>query len=114
MFSSLLPTSFSVISQPMRRKRLPSYSGDLLLTEHSAGSLTSQAYMKRWNRKNELLAAAAEPLATFSDRIGAIPYPREALNEAWWLVLGSQMHDILPGTCIPKATNTPGTMRYSP
>lgn len=84
-------------------KRLPSYSGDLLLTEHSAGSLTSQAYMKRWNRKNELLAAAAEPLATFSDRIGAIPYPREALNEAWWLVLGSQMHDILPGTCIPKA-----------
>ncbi|NQV01617.1 MAG: alpha-mannosidase, partial [Bacteroidia bacterium] len=83
--------------------RLPSYSGDLLLTEHSAGSITSQAYMKRWNRKNELLAQAAEPLAMMADHLGAIPYPKERLNEAWWLVLGCQMHDILPGTSIPSA-----------
>jgi len=84
-------------------QKLPSYSGDLLLTEHSAGSITSQAYMKRWNRKNELLARAAEPLAVMADWLGAIPYPRERLNHAWWLVLGSQMHDILPGTSIPSA-----------
>ena len=83
--------------------KLPTYSGDLLLTQHSAGSLTSQAYMKRWNRKNELLAQAAEPLATFADLAGGIRYPQSQLNSAWWLVLGSQMHDILPGTCIPKA-----------
>jgi alpha-mannosidase len=83
--------------------RLPSYTGDLLLTEHSAGSLTSQAYMKRWNRKNELLAQAAEPLAAFGELAGGIRYPQSQLNNAWWLVLGSQMHDILPGTCIPKA-----------
>ena len=38
-----------------QKDRLPSYTGDLLLTEHSSGSLTSQAYMKRWNRKNERL-----------------------------------------------------------
>jgi alpha-mannosidase len=34
---------------------------------------------------------------------GAVPYPREKLNRAWGLVLGSQMHDMLPGTCLPKA-----------
>lgn len=86
-----------------QRKRLPEYSGDLLLTEHSAGSLTSQASMKRWNRKNEQLAQSAEAMAVMASWLGAIEYPRRELNEAWWLVLGSQMHDILPGTSIPKA-----------
>jgi alpha-mannosidase len=82
---------------------LPTYTGDLLLTQHSAGSLSSQAYMKRWNRKNELLAQSAEPLAVAADWLGGIPYPFSTLNGAWWLTLGSQMHDILPGTCIPQA-----------
>ncbi len=86
-----------------QKKALPSYSGDLLLTEHSSGSLTSQAYMKRWNRKNEQLALATEPIAVMADWLGGIKYPQRSLNEAWWLVLGSQMHDILPGTSIPKA-----------
>ena len=48
---------------PEIKSKLPIYSGDLLLIEHSAGSLTSQAYMKRINRKNELLAKSAEQLA---------------------------------------------------
>jgi len=86
-----------------QKKSLPTYTGDLLLTEHSSGSLTSQSYMKRWNRKNEQLAMAAEPLAVMAEWLGALSYPRRTLNEAWWLVLGSQMHDILPGTCIPSA-----------
>jgi alpha-mannosidase len=86
-----------------QKDKLPTYIGDLLLTQHSAGSLSSEAYMKRWNRKNELLAQAAEPLAVAASWLGGQAYPREALNQAWWLVLGSQMHDILPGTCIPKA-----------
>jgi len=86
-----------------QKKQLPSYSGDLLLTQHSAGSLTSESYMKRWNRKNELLAQSAEPLAAMADWLGGINYPQRTLNQAWWLVLGSQMHDILPGTCLPKA-----------
>ncbi len=89
--------------KPTQAQNLPTYHGDLLLTEHSAGSITSQAYMKRWNRKNEQLAQAAETAATVADWLGGIPYPHDALKEAWWLVLGSQMHDILPGTSIPKA-----------
>jgi alpha-mannosidase len=88
---------------PEIRKKLPVYSGDLLLIEHSAGSLSSQAYMKRANRKNELLAQAAEQLAVFADWTGAATYPLDKLDRSWNLMLGSQFHDILPGTSIPKA-----------
>jgi alpha-mannosidase len=88
---------------PEIRKKLPVYSGDLLLIEHSAGSLTSQAYMKRINRKNELLAGSAEQLASAVDWMGGPIYPHEKLNNAWGLVLGCQFHDLLPGTAIPKA-----------
>ncbi len=84
-----------------QRRRLPRYSGDLLLTRHSAGSLTSQAMIKRWNRKNELLADAAERLAVIATQLGAA-YPMDALRKAWLRVLGSQMHDILPGTSLPR------------
>lgn len=86
-----------------QKARLPIYKGDLLLTEHSAGSITSQAYMKRWNRMNELLADAAERASVAAYVLGAAPYPREKLHRAWELVLGGQFHDILPGTSLPKA-----------
>lgn len=88
---------------PEIRKKLPVYSGDLLLIEHSAGSMTSQAYMKRMNRKNELLAQSAEEASVAADWLGLASYPMHKLNRAWDLVLGSQFHDILPGTSIPKA-----------
>jgi len=88
---------------PEEIARLPRFRGDMLLTEHSAGSITSQAYMKRWNRKNELLADAAEKASVAASWLGTLPYPQDKLNKAWGLTLGSQMHDILPGTSIPKA-----------
>jgi alpha-mannosidase len=88
---------------PALRKKLPVYTGDLLLIEHSAGSLTSEAYMKRLNRKNEILAQSAEQVAAAADWLGGADYPFEKLNNAWGLVLGSQFHDLLPGTAIPKA-----------
>lgn len=88
---------------PEIRKKLPVFSGDLLLTEHSAGSMTSQAFMKRMNRKNELLAQSAEQISVVADWMGGAAYPLQKLNNAWDLVLGSQFHDILPGTSILKA-----------
>ena len=88
---------------PAMAARLPTYKGELELTNHSAGSLSSEAYMKRWNRKNEQLANAAETAATSAHWLGAFSYPGDALYNAWDLVLGSQMHDILPGTSLPKA-----------
>src|SRR5215510_14028787 len=83
--------------------RLPHYKGDLELINHSAGSLTSQAYQKRWMRKNELLADAAEKASVGAEWLGARSYPRERLNDAWTLVMGGQFHDLLPGTATPKA-----------
>lgn len=89
--------------QPEQIDRLPRYRGDLLLTEHSAGTLTSQAYVKRWNRKSELLADAAERASTAADWLGSARYPHDKLEASWLRVLGTQMHDILPGTSIPSA-----------
>jgi alpha-mannosidase len=85
------------------KAKLPVYKGDILLTQHSAGSISSEAYMKRWNRKNELLADAAERASVAAYVLGAAPYPREKLHHAWELVLGGQFHDMLPGTALPKA-----------
>ncbi|HMH43321.1 MAG TPA: hypothetical protein VK557_07560, partial [Pyrinomonadaceae bacterium] len=83
--------------------RLPRYKGDLELINHSAGSITSEAYQKRWMRKNELLADAAEKASVGAEWLGGRAYPRERLNNAWTLVMGGQFHDLLPGTATPKA-----------
>ncbi len=88
---------------PAQVARLPHYKGELLLTQHSAGSITSEAYMKRWNRKNELLADAAERASVAAQWLGGAAYPSKRLYDAWDLVLGSQMHDMLPGTSLPVA-----------
>ncbi len=88
---------------PEQRLRLPRYKGDLLLTEHSAGTLTSQSYMKRWNRQCEQLADAAERAAVAASWLGAMQYPRKQLERSWVRFLANQMHDILPGTSIPRA-----------
>src|SRR5689334_10355378 len=89
--------------RPEQIKGLPLYEGDLLLTDHSAGSITSEAYQKRWNRKNELLADAAEKASVGAAWLGSRVYPQQRLNNAWTLVMGGQFHDILPGTATPKA-----------
>lgn len=88
---------------PEIKKKLPVYSGDLLLVEHGTGGLTSQAFMKRINRKNENLAQSAEQMSVVSETLTGSSYPFRKLNDSWKLLLGNQMHDILPGTCIPKA-----------
>jgi alpha-mannosidase len=88
---------------PDQKAGLQGYRGDLLLTEHSAGSLTSQAFLKRLNRGNELLAGAAETAASAARLLGAGPYPHDTLEKAWGLTLRDQFHDILPGTCLPKS-----------
>jgi len=89
--------------RPDQWARLPTYKGDLELINHSAGSITSQAYVKRWNRQSELLADAAEKASVAAAWLGGRPYPIARLNDAWTLVAGAQFHDIIPGTSIPKA-----------
>jgi alpha-mannosidase len=88
---------------PAQAAGLPRYTGEMELTNHSAGSLTSQAYQKRWIRKEELLAAAAEKASLIAEWLGARPYPLERLNNAWTLAMGGHFHDIAAGTATPKA-----------
>jgi alpha-mannosidase len=82
---------------------LPRYTGEMELTNHSAGSLTSQGYQKRWLRKEELLADAAEKTSIAAEWLGARTYPMQRLNDAWTLVMGGQFHDLAAGTATPKA-----------
>ncbi|MGA3325579.1 MAG: glycoside hydrolase family 38 C-terminal domain-containing protein [Terriglobia bacterium] len=101
--SSKADQMFLDILRSGKASQLLHYKGDLELTNHSAGSLTSQAVHKRWNRKNELLADAAERASVAAAWLGGPPYPLQRLNDAWTLVLGGQFHDIMAGTATPKS-----------
>ncbi|MGB6687622.1 MAG: glycoside hydrolase family 38 C-terminal domain-containing protein [Terracidiphilus sp.] len=89
--------------KPDMQTKMPRYKGDLELINHSAGSLTSEAYHKRWNRKNELLADAAEKASVAAAWMGGRPYPQQRLNNAWTLVMGGQFHDTGAGTATPRS-----------
>jgi alpha-mannosidase len=94
MFLDIMPAEMST---------LPRYTGEMELTNHSAGSLTSQAYQKRWLRKEELLGEAAEEASLAAEWLGARPYPLGRLNDAWTLQMGGHFHDLAAGTATPKA-----------
>ena len=85
------------------RAALPLYEGELLLKTHGVGCYTSQAALKRWNRRNELLADAAERASVAADWLGGPAYPRERLRTSWTRFLWHQFHDDLTGTSIPQA-----------
>ena len=89
--------------KPDMTAKMPTYTGDLELINHSAGSLTSQAYHKRWNRKNEILADGAEKASIAAAWMGGQPYPQQRLNDAWTLLLAGQFHDTGAGTATPRA-----------
>jgi alpha-mannosidase len=89
--------------KPEMTGRMPRYKGDLELINHSAGSLTSEAYHKRWNRENEVLADAAEKASIAATWLGARPYPQQRLNDAWTLVMGGHFHDTGAGTATPAS-----------
>ncbi|HEX9200445.1 MAG TPA: glycoside hydrolase family 38 C-terminal domain-containing protein, partial [Acidobacteriaceae bacterium] len=88
---------------PAMASRLPKYQGDLELINHSAGSLTSQAYHKRWIIKNELLADAAEKASIAAAWMGGRTYPQRRINDAWMLELAGHFHDTGAGTATPRS-----------
>ena len=89
--------------KPDMQGRMPKYSGDLELINHSAGSLTSQAYHKRWVVMNENLADAAEKASLAAAWLGGPAYPQKRINDAWMLALGGHFHDTGAGTATPQA-----------
>ena len=67
-----------------------------LYFEYHRGTYTSQALVKRNNRKAEFLLHDLEFVAAISNK----PYPRDAINQLWEVLLLNQFHDILPGSSI--------------
>ena len=59
--------------------------------------------MKLFNRRNELLADAAERASVVAEWLGGAAYPEEPLRESWQRFLWHQFHDDLTGTSIPVA-----------
>ena len=88
---------------PAQAAGLPRYTGEMELTNHSAGSLTSQAYQKRWIRHQELLADAAEKSSIAAEWLGARTYPLQRMNDAWTLAMGAHFHDLAAGTATPRS-----------
>lgn len=83
-------------------EKMPAYRGNLLIP-HGYGAATSHTINKRWNRKCELLADAAERAASTAKWLGRAEYPKERIDFAWKLFLWHQFHDDLPGTSILDA-----------
>ncbi|HET7045634.1 MAG TPA: glycoside hydrolase family 38 C-terminal domain-containing protein [Gaiellaceae bacterium] len=73
----------------------PVVVGELYL-EYHRGTYTSQAAVKRGNRRCETLLHDAEFLSCL---VGG-EYPRAELDRLWKLLLLQQFHDILPGSSI--------------
>jgi alpha-mannosidase len=69
---------------------------DELYLEYHRGTYTTQAWMKRRNRRSEELLGTAEMLAALDTAV----YPRGELRHAWEQTLFNQFHDLLPGSGI--------------
>lgn len=86
-----------------KHPELSVYDGELLMDVHATGCYTSQAAMKRFNRRNEQLADAAERASVMAHWLGAAAYPAEELRTEWRRFIWHQFHDDLTGTSIPRA-----------
>jgi alpha-mannosidase len=91
---------FAQLEARLEGRSLPVWDGELYL-EYHRGTYTSQGFIKRANRKAEILYHEAEWLSSLACTLGAAAdYPREDLNRGWERILLNQFHDILPGSSI--------------
>lgn len=81
--------------------RLPEWSGEMYLEFHR-GTYTSQALVKKNNRRSEQMYHDIENLWSFATLMGKAQesYPAQKLHENWKLILLNQFHDVLPGSSI--------------
>lgn len=89
----------------LRNDKFQVWDGELPMRSHGVGSYTSWGLLKRWNRKTELLADAAEKASALSHWLGARPYPTQQLRDAWVRMLWQQHHDGITGTSILAAND---------
>ncbi len=86
-----------------KHPELPVFDGEMPLDVHAPGCYTAHSEMKRYNRRNEQLADAAERSAVMADWLGGAEYPKAEIDDAWQRFLWHQFHDDLTGTSIWQA-----------
>lgn len=89
-----------VVKEKIARNKIPLVNDELYLQFHR-GTYTTQARVKRNNRKAECLLESAEKFSTVAQLYGW-KYPARELHEAWQKLLLNQFHDVLPGSSIPE------------
>lgn len=81
-------------------KELPSWTGEIYLEFHR-GTYTTQAYVKKLMRINEIKLHDLEWLATLvSITNNNYKYPKSEITALWEDLCLCQFHDVLPGSCI--------------
>ncbi|MCX6579983.1 MAG: glycosyl hydrolase-related protein [Candidatus Aminicenantes bacterium] len=80
------------------KTNIPVWKDELYL-EYHRGTYTTQAKVKKGNRKSESMLSSAEKLASIAFMMNE-EYPQVELGKAWKTVLTNQFHDILPGSSI--------------
>lgn len=76
------------------------WDGELYL-EYHRGTYTSQAFVKKMNRKTELMLRELEFLYSLNEMNGGT-YPQKELFDQWEVLLRNQFHDIIPGSSIKE------------
>nr|WP_241865046.1 alpha-mannosidase [Lacticaseibacillus kribbianus] len=95
-FFKQLRENFAASGHPV-----PEWNGELYF-EYHRGTYTSQARVKKENRKLEFALRALEIRATQAQVFKGVAYPQKALRELWQIVMRNQFHDILPGSSIQE------------
>ena len=81
-----------------KKNALPVWESEFLMTRHGTGSYTSRTVTKRWNRRCELLADAAERFTSAATLYGLRDYPSYGFDAAWKKVIAHHFHDDITGT----------------
>ncbi len=84
---------------PEQLDKMPVWNNELVFSDHAVGGYTSRAQGKRFNRRCEMLADAAERVNVAAMLLGAA-YPQAALDEAWKRTIAHQFHDDITGTSL--------------
>ena len=83
------------------RHKYAKWVGELYFENHQA-TYTTQAKIKKYNRRAEDAVRRCEMLCTIAARETDFTYPYEEMERIWKRILFLQFHDILPGSSIKR------------
>lgn len=90
------------LEKNLDKKEVPVWDGELYF-EYHRGTYTSQAFIKRENRKAEVLYHDIELFSSVRDVLKeSHSYPSEDLEKNWKKICTNQFHDIIPGSSIAE------------